>query len=125
MIVPIGDFPIGTVAPFAGPVNEAQLEGQGWMYCNGNSISRTTYADLFGAIGTAYGEGDGSSTFNLPNFRGSFQRGVSHGSGNDPDAALRTASGAGAHKHDVTGGGDAETRPINVYCYFVIKFAQV
>ena len=39
----------------------------GWLLCNGQAVSRTTYADLFTAIGTAFGGGDGSTTFNLPN----------------------------------------------------------
>ena len=41
-----------------------------WLLCNGAAISRTTYADLFTAIGTTYGTGDGSTTFNLPNLEG-------------------------------------------------------
>ena len=46
-----------------------------YLYCNGAAISRTTYADLFASIGTTYGVGDGSTTFNLPDFRGRFLRG--------------------------------------------------
>jgi microcystin-dependent protein len=42
----------------------------GWLYCNGAAVSRTTYANLFAVIGTTYGAGDGSTTFNLPDFRG-------------------------------------------------------
>ena len=41
----------------------------GWLSCDGSAVSRTTYADLFAAIGTAYGEGDGSTSFDLPDFR--------------------------------------------------------
>lgn len=41
----------------------------GWLICDGSAISRTTYADLFAVLGTLYGEGDGSTTFNLPNFK--------------------------------------------------------
>lgn len=51
----------GIVAPFAGTTAPA-----GWLKCDGSAISRTTYADLFAAIGTTYGAGDGSTTFNLP-----------------------------------------------------------
>ena len=47
----------------------------GYLKCNGAAISRTTYADLFTAIGTAFGAGDGSSTFNVPDLRGEFVRG--------------------------------------------------
>lgn len=42
---------------------------QGWLLCNGEAVSRTTYKNLFSAIGTLYGGGDGSSTFNLPDLR--------------------------------------------------------
>lgn len=42
----------------------------GWLLCDGSAISRTTYADLFAAISTTYGVGDGSTTFNLPDLRG-------------------------------------------------------
>ena len=67
----------------------------GWLECNGAAISRTTYADLFSAISTHYGTGDGSSTFNIPDLRGQFIRGWDHGAGTDPDAASRTNRGDG------------------------------
>lgn len=44
----------------------------GWLLCNGAAVSRTTYAKLFNVIGTRYGDGDGSTTFNLPNLEGRF-----------------------------------------------------
>ena len=54
--------PAGTVAFFAQRAVPA-----GWLICNGANVSRTIYASLFAAIGTTYGEGDGSTTFTLPN----------------------------------------------------------
>ena len=42
----------------------------GWLICDGSAVSRTTYADLYAVIGTTYGTGDGSTTFNLPNLKG-------------------------------------------------------
>lgn len=42
----------------------------GWLICDGSAISRTDYADLFSIIGTTYGTGDGSTTFNIPNLKG-------------------------------------------------------
>ena len=57
--------PAGCVMPYAGATAP-----DGWLLCHGQAVSRTTYADLFGAIGTAYGPGDGSTTFNLPDLRG-------------------------------------------------------
>lgn len=54
--------PVGMVAPYAG-----KTAPSGWLKCDGSAISRTTYAALFNVIGTTYGAGDGSTTFNLPN----------------------------------------------------------
>jgi microcystin-dependent protein len=51
----------------------------GWLICNGLAISRTEYADLFEVIGTAYGVGDGSTTFNVPSFQGRIPIGVGQG----------------------------------------------
>ena len=59
--------PPGTMIHFAG-----KTLPDGWLICNGAAVSRTTYADLFKAIGTTYGTGDGSTTFNLPNAGGRF-----------------------------------------------------
>ena len=56
---------IGKIIMFAG--NTAP---EGTLYCNGAAISRTTYSELFAAIGTTYGAGDGSTTFNVPDLRG-------------------------------------------------------
>ena len=58
-------LPIGTIVDFAGTIAPT-----GWLICDGSAISRTTYADLLATIGTIYGEGDGSTTFNLPNCEG-------------------------------------------------------
>lgn len=54
---------IGSLLPFAGDTPPS-----GWLRCDGSRISRITYANLFAVIGTKYGVGDGSTTFNLPNF---------------------------------------------------------
>lgn len=64
-----------------GPVGEIIATGSltppsGFLYCNGNAVSRTTYAALFAAIGTTFGSGDGSTTFNVPDLRGIFMRGA-------------------------------------------------
>lgn len=60
----------------------------GWLKCNGGAVSRTTYAALFGMIGTTYGTGDGSTTFNLPELRGEFIRVWDDGRGIDSGRAL-------------------------------------
>ena len=51
----------------------------GWLEANGSAVSRTQYADLFAAVGTMFGTGDGSTTFNLPDLRGEFIRGFDNG----------------------------------------------
>ncbi len=60
---------IGLISPYAGSVAPT-----GWLLCDGSAINRTTYAALFGVTGTAYGSGDGSTTFNLPNFVGTYTK---------------------------------------------------
>ena len=57
--------PPGVILPFGGA-----SAPQGWLLCHGQAISRTDYAELFAAIGTTFGVGDGSTTFNLPDMRG-------------------------------------------------------
>ena len=61
----LGGAPTGCVFAFAG--SSAPM---GWLLCYGQAVSRTTYASLFSVIGTTYGVGDGSTTFNLPDLRG-------------------------------------------------------
>ena len=55
--------PVGAFMPYA-----ADTPPEGWLKCDGSAVSRTTYSALFAKIGTKYGSGDGSKTFNLPNF---------------------------------------------------------
>lgn len=62
---PAGAVPTGCIAHF-------HSVPDGWLLCNGAAVSRTTYANLFAVIGTKYGTGDGSTTFNLPNLAGRF-----------------------------------------------------
>ncbi|TCD13567.1 tail fiber protein [Lelliottia amnigena] len=69
---------VGMVAGFA--MNSAP---EGWLISNGAAVSRVTYARLFSRIGTLYGSGDGSTTFNLPDARGVVLRGADLGSGRD------------------------------------------
>lgn len=79
-------FPAGVIVPFAGEVENIPY---GWMLCDGSEVSRTEHANLYNAIGVCWGVGDGSTTFNLPDLRGIFLRGVSGDSGNDLDASDR------------------------------------
>jgi microcystin-dependent protein len=98
-------LPPGMVAPFAGPAT-AGSEPAGWLLCDGRAVSRTTYARLFGAIGTAWGQGDGSSTFNLPDLRGLFLRGVNGTRLDrfaDPDRDSREAANPGGNSANSVG----------------------
>ena len=63
-------LPAGAVAHFA-----MSSAPSGWLKADGSAVSRTTYAALFAAIGTTFGAGDGSTTFNIPDLRGEFIRG--------------------------------------------------
>lgn len=106
--------------PAAAPVTEAQLPVQnrreigelkqfakgtlptGWLECDGAAVSRTTYASLFAAIGTTFGVGDGSTTFNLPDARnratvGRGQGDTAEGGGTGTARALGDKIGAETH----------------------------
>lgn len=61
----INIMPTGLIAPYGG-----STAPDGWLLCDGAAVSRTTYAELFAIIASAYGNGDGSTTFNLPNLKG-------------------------------------------------------
>ena len=76
----------------------------GYLKCDGSAISRTTYSDLFGLIGTAHGSGDGSSTFNVPDLRGEFVRGWDDGRGVDSgrNFASSQSDQNEAHNHTAT-----------------------
>tara|TARA_R100000426_G_scaffold32202_1_gene26439 strand:- start:553 stop:1695 length:1143 start_codon:yes stop_codon:yes gene_type:complete len=76
----------------------------GYLECDGSAVSRTTYSALFAIIGTAYGTGDGSSTFNLPDLRGEFIRGFDNGKGTDNGRAIASAQTGDnqSHSHSYT-----------------------
>lgn len=93
-------LPIGSVIAFAGP---AEAPPDGWLLCDGASVSRTEYGELFRAIGTAHGSGNGASTFSLPDYRGRFLRGVDGGAGRDPDRAARSVASDGGNQGDRVG----------------------
>lgn len=77
----------------------------GWLKANGALISRTTYAGLFAAIGTTWGAGDGSTTFALPDLRGTFIRGWDDARGLDTSRAFGSFQdhGVESHTHTATG----------------------
>lgn len=187
--------PIGSVQAFAGPKDHIP---SGWRECNGDTIRRSRFPALFRVIGISWGEGNGRTTFNLPDLRGVFLRGVAGTSNLDPDVLLRerirpggntgnavgslqqfgtalprktpfstgnenqqhqhdyfdahfaevhagadqrlegsnngfdgdngafgrtrkTAPNTVSHTHEVTAGGDGETRPVNAYVYWICR----
>lgn len=82
------------MAPAGAVVHFARMSApSGWLKCNGAAVSRTAYADLFAAIGTAFGIGDGFNTFNLPDLRGEFVRSWSDGRNVDSGRAFGTSQG--------------------------------
>lgn len=93
--------PAGAVMSFA-----MSAAPSGWLKANGAAVNRTTFAALFAAIGTTFGVGDGSTTFNVPDLRGEFVRGWDDGRGVDSGRALGTAqAGANAaHTHPGSSG---------------------
>jgi len=79
----------------------------GWLLCDGSAVSRTTYEDLFDAIGTTYGSGDGSTTFNLPDLRGRSTLGLDNMGGSSANRVTATEADTlggtnGAETHTLT-----------------------
>ena len=157
-------MPIGSIIMYIDTVAPTNF-----LYCNGQTVSRTTYSSLYALIGIKYGQGDGSTTFHLPDFRGVFPRGWNDnatGPFSDPDASTRGRKYTGgntnnlvgsyqqdafaSHSHSIafknTNSGDSvqlndsagtgtsdgtlstnttggnETRPVNLYVVFYIKY---
>lgn len=75
--------PAGSLSYYAGSIAPV-----GWLFCQGQAVSRAIYAVLFSIIGTSCGDGDGRTTFNLPDCRGRFIRGLDDGAGIDTGRAL-------------------------------------
>ena len=84
------DVPVGTINMYAGASTDVPT---GWLLCNGAAVSRTTYAQLFAVLDTEYGVGDGSATFNLPDFvtTNKFPRAATN------DAGRGTTGGSSTH----------------------------
>ena len=86
-------IPTGMISPFGGP-----SAPDGFLLCDGSPVSRTEYADLFAVIGDAYGVGDGSSTFNLPDLQGRVPVGLDE----SQDEFDTLGKSAGAKTHTLT-----------------------
>jgi microcystin-dependent protein len=94
-----------------------------WLLCDGRSISRTEYSDLFEAIGTAFGVGNGSTTFNIPDARGRVLGAIGSGTGLTPrnlgdtvgaETHTLTTSEMPSHSHGVTDPGHAHSYSNNL-----------
>ena len=95
----------GTVLPFAGAAAP-----NGWLLCYGQAVSRTDYAILFGIIGTTFGAGDGSTTFNLPDLRGRVPAGKDNMGGTA--ASRLTTAGAGVDGATLGAAGGSQTHTL-------------
>jgi microcystin-dependent protein len=99
--------PVGTVVPYAG--TDASTPA-GWLFCGGQAVSRTTYADLYAVVGTTYGSGDGSTTFNVPDLRGRVAAGKDNMGGSA--ASRLTSGGSGITGTTLGAAGGAETHTL-------------
>jgi phage-related tail fiber protein len=102
-----GDFgnPVGTVIHVA-----LTSAPSGYLKADGSAVSRTTYATLFAAIGTTFGSGNGSTTFNLPDLRGEFVRGWDDSRGVDSGRLMGTsqADEFKSHNHGLAFSGNPD-----------------
>lgn len=97
-------LPSGILLPFAGAAAPA-----GWLLCYGQAVSRSTYGALFNAIGTTYGAGDGSTTFNLPDLRGRIPAGKDNMGGTAASRLTTAGSGVDGATLGAAGGGETHT----------------
>lgn len=97
-------FLSGMLVPYAGTSAPT-----GWLLCYGQAVSRSTYADLFSAISTTYGSGDGSSTFNLPDLRGRTVAGKDDMGGSSANRLTDQSGGLNGDTLGDTGGAETHT----------------
>lgn len=95
--VPIAP-PIGSIIAYT-----MSTSPDGWLICDGSTVSRTEYVGLFGVIGTTFGAGDGDTTFSLPNYQGAFLRGTgSQGVYSGPNVNTSQTHATQTHNHGAT-----------------------
>jgi microcystin-dependent protein len=95
-----GGAPVGAIMPFAG---DADSVPAGWLLCDGSAIDRETYNDLYNVIKHKWGAGNASTTFNLPDLRGRFLRGLDSNAIVDVDAESRFALFTGGNTGEKVG----------------------
>jgi microcystin-dependent protein len=96
--------PVGAVIDYAGATAPS-----GWLLCFGQAISRTTYAELFAVLGTTYGTGDGSTTFNIPDLRGRVIAGQDDMGGSSANRLTNQTGGLDGDTLGATGGSETHT----------------
>ncbi len=86
----ISGDPIGSILAFSGEVTGSDALPGEWLPCDGREVSRKDWGQLFRRVGTLWGAGDGKTTFNIPDLRGQFLRGIddSDGPGGNPSANI-------------------------------------
>lgn len=103
LLVPFS-LPAGSISQYAGAVAPPD-----WLLAYGQAVSRTTYAALFAAIGTTFGAGDGSTTFNLPDFRGRNAVGKDNMGGVAANRVTTGGGGVDGLTLGAVGGGETKT----------------
>ena len=103
-------FASGMLMPYAG-----SSAPTGWLLCYGQAISRSTYADLFSAIGTTYGVGDNSTTFNVPDLRGRSIFGQDNMGGSAASRLTTAGSGVDGSTLGASGGNQALASHTHTY----------
>jgi microcystin-dependent protein len=98
--------PIGTVIDYAGTAVPSVVQGVTWVFPYGQAVSRTTYATLFARLSTTYGVGDGTTTFNLPDYRGRVGAGQDDMGGASADRLTAAASGLDGDVLGASGGSE-------------------
>ena len=104
--------PVGSIVAYAGdilPSTRQALASQGWLVCDGQAINREAYSALYRVLAHIHGIGDGVRTFNLPDYRGLFLRGVSGQSQRDPDTLQRTPAATGGRSGNTVGSIQGDT----------------
>lgn len=104
----VPSVPAGVISMWA-----AAVAPNGWLICDGSPVSRTTYAELFSVVGTTWGSGDGSTTFNIPDLRNKTIRAVgssySLASTGGADSVVLTANNLPVHTHAINDPGHTHT----------------
>lgn len=100
----IRPLPVGALVPYAG-----SSAPTGYLLCDGSAVSRSTYADLFTAISTTFGAGDGSTTFNLPDLRGRTAVGKDNMGGSAASRVTGNTVSPNGNTLGAVGGGERHT----------------